>query len=104
MPLRLIRRLLSATCLCELSLRVLIPIMALAWTACETGCSSGGASTTQKVPPPPPAAAALGGSNYGWYYLTASCNREPYGVVYNYNTATATIDSQLQQMYNNGQR
>jgi hypothetical protein len=48
--------------------------------------------------------AALGGSNYAWYYLAAPCNREPYGVVYNYNTATATINSQLQQMYSNGQR
>ena len=28
----------------------------------------------------------------------------PYGVVYNYDTATATINAQLQQMYSNGQR
>ena len=48
--------------------------------------------------------AALGGSNYGWYYLAPPCNREPYGVVYNYDTATAEINAQLQQMYQNGQR
>jgi hypothetical protein len=47
---------------------------------------------------------ALGGSNYGWYNLGPNCDREPYGVVYNYDTATATINAQLQQMYNNGQR
>jgi hypothetical protein len=46
----------------------------------------------------------LGGSNYMTYHLDPPCNREPYGVVYNYDTATATINSQLQQMYNNGQR
>jgi len=73
----------------------------MAWIVLEIGCS-GGSSTVQKTPPPP--VAGLGGSNYGWYFLTASCNREAYGVVYNYNTATATIDSQLQQMYSNGQR
>jgi hypothetical protein len=38
------------------------------------------------------------------YHLDPPCNREPYGVVYNYDTATATINSQLQQMYTNGQR
>jgi len=48
--------------------------------------------------------AGLGGSDYGWYYLAPPCNREPYGVVYNYDTATATINQQLQQMYDNGQR
>jgi hypothetical protein len=47
---------------------------------------------------------ALGGSDYGWYQLDSPCIREPYGVVYNYDTATATIDAQLQQMYANGQR
>jgi len=90
----------------KLSLRVLIPVLAAAWCACEIGCSGSG-STTQKTPPPPPPPpppVGLGGSNYAWYYLAAGCNREPYGVVYNYNTATATIDSQLQQMYSNGQR
>jgi hypothetical protein len=84
-------------------LRRLIPLLFLAWSVCEIGCS-GGTSTVQKPPPPPPPMAALGGSNYAWYYLAAPCNREPYGVVYNYNTATATINAQLQQMYNNGQR
>jgi hypothetical protein len=53
---------------------------------------------------PPPPTAALGGSDYGWYQLDSPCIREPYGVVYNYDTATATIEAQLQQMYANGQR
>jgi hypothetical protein len=48
--------------------------------------------------------AGLGGSDYAWYHLDPPCNREPYGVIYNYDTATATINSQLQQMYSNGQR
>jgi hypothetical protein len=48
---------------------------------------------------------ARGGSDYGWYQIdAATCNRETYGVVYNYDTATATIKSQLQAMYSNGQR
>lgn len=47
--------------------------------------------------------AVAGGSDYAWYQLSG-CTREPYGVVYNYNTATATINAQLQQMYNAGQR
>jgi len=89
------------------NLRLWFPVAFVAWSVCQIGCSSG-APTVQQVPPPPPppppAAAALGGSNYGWYYLTPACDREPYGVVYNYNIATTTIDSQLQQMYNNGQR
>ncbi len=81
-----------------------LPLAAtLALCICLGGCSSSGSGTT-KTTPPPPSPAGLGGSNYGWYYLAPPCNREPYGVVYNYNTATATIDSQLQQMYNNGQR
>jgi hypothetical protein len=66
------------------------------------GCG-GGSSTTHTTPPPPPTV-ALGGSDYGWYQLDSPCIREPYGVVYNYDTATATIDAQLQQMYANGQR
>jgi len=88
------------------NLRLLILAPFAVWSVCQIGCSGGSPSTTvQQAPPsPPPVTAALGGSNYGWYYLTASCNREPYGVVYNYNTAAATIDSQLQQMYNSGQR
>ena len=89
------------------NLRLLRLVPFFAWGFCQIGCS-GGSPAVQPVspppPPPPPAAAALGGSNYGWYTLGPSCNREPYGVVYNYNTAAATIDSQLAQMYNNGQR
>ncbi len=75
----------------------------LAVSICWIGCSSGGGSksTTPVIPPP---AAGLGGSNYGWYHLDSNCNREPYGVVYNYDTETSTINSQLQQMYANGQR
>jgi len=76
-------------------------LIALGLIVCGVSCSSSGSSTGSGPPPPP---AALGGSNYGWYYLAPPCNREPYGVVYNYNTATATIDMQLQQMYTNGQR
>jgi hypothetical protein len=52
------------------------------------------------VPPQP----GLGGSNYGWYTLGPSCDREPYGVVYNYDVESATIDAELRQMYSNGQR
>src|ERR1700677_4543339 len=87
-------------------LRLLVLVQFVVFSVCQIGCS-GGAPAVQQVPPPPPpppAAAALGGSNYGWYNLTSSCDREPYGVVYNYNTAATTIVSQLQQMYNNGQR
>jgi len=73
---------------------------ALALSLCGAGCSGGSSPTS----PPPPVPAALGGSNYGWYSLGPSCDREPYGVVYNFDTATATIDTQLQQMYSNGQR
>jgi len=79
------------------ALAVVFTVVAL---VCWVGCSS--KSSANSGPPPPPA--GLGGSDYGWYYLASPCNREPYGVVYNYNTATATINSQLQQMYSNGQR
>jgi hypothetical protein len=48
--------------------------------------------------------ASAGGSDYGWYHLDPPCNREPYGVVYNYDVASTTIDAQLRQMYANGQR
>jgi hypothetical protein len=48
-------------------------------------------------------AQAQGGSNYGWYQING-CDREPYGVIYNYDTQSQVINSQLQQMYNNGQR
>jgi hypothetical protein len=82
------------------NLRLFAAVLVIA--LCDTSCSHGGSSVTpSKVPP---VAAALGGSNYGWYFLGPGCSREPYGVVYNYDTATATIDSQLQQMYSNGQR
>src|SRR5271156_5457147 len=70
-----------------------------------SGCGGGGSHAAAPAPAPPAlAAAGLGGSNYGWYHLDAPCSREPYGVVYNYDTATTTINGQLQQMYNNGQR
>lgn len=75
---------------------------ALALSTCWISCSGGGCSIAPIMPPPSPA--ALGGSNYGWYHLDPPCNREPYGVVYNYDIATATIDSQLQEMYSDGQR
>src|SRR5437660_564192 len=71
--------------------------LSMTFPACSGSNSSASA-------PPPPAQAGLGGSNYMTYHLDPPCNREPYGVVYNYDTATATINSQLQQMYNNGQR
>ncbi len=48
-----------------------------------------------------------GGSDYAWYELTSTpqpCTREPYGVIYNYNTAAASINAQLMQMFNSGQR
>ena len=79
----------------------LFAVLSLAVVFCSCG---GGSSTPPVTPPPPPPAAALGGSDYGWYQLDSPCIREPYGVVYNYDTATATIDGQLQQMYSNGQR
>ncbi len=43
------------------------------------------------------------GSNYAWYDLNG-CNREPYGIVYNYHVARSTVQAQLQTMYDNGQR
>ena len=81
----------------EACLSAVALVLIAGWTA----CSSGG-SPTNSGPPPP--AAALGGSDYGWYHLDAPCSREPYGVVYNYDTASSTINAQLQQMYSNGQR
>ena len=60
--------------------------LTLILSVCFTGCSSGGSSAVPN-PSPTPTPAGLGGSNYGWYYLDSSCNREPYGVVYNYDTA-----------------
>jgi hypothetical protein len=76
---------------------VRLSVTALALSISLTGCSS---SDNSSHPPTP----ALGGSNYLTYHLDSPCNREPYGVVYNYDTATATIESQLRQMYSNGQR
>jgi hypothetical protein len=78
-------------------------VMALWVIICVSGCSNNGAPA-MKIPSPPPTPAGLGGSNYGWYHLDPPCSREPYGVVYNYDTAKSTIDGQLQQMYNDGQR
>ncbi|HVX46898.1 MAG TPA: hypothetical protein VHC49_23600, partial [Mycobacteriales bacterium] len=56
----------------------------------------------------PPASAAApplvaGGTNYNWYKLNG-CDREPYGVVQNYDQAKSTIDRQLQAIYDSGQR
>ena len=85
----------------ELFFEASLSAVALVLIACWAACSSGRPSTNSG---PPPLAAALGGSDYGWYHLDAPCSREPYGVVYNYDTATATINAQLQQMYSNGQR
>jgi hypothetical protein len=92
------------TVLTEVADLIVLTLVALALIVCGVGCSSSSSGSSAGSGTPPPAPAALGGSNYGWYYLAPPCNREPYGVVYNYNTASATIDSQLQQMYSNGQR
>src|SRR5271165_482701 len=71
-------------------------------------CSGGGSMSSHVMPSPTPsptlAPAGLGGSNYAWYRIDPPCNREPYGVVFNYDTAKATIDAQLRQMYIQGQR
>lgn len=48
-------------------------------------------------------AASRGGSNYNFYRLDG-CTREPYGVIYNYDVATSTINEQLASMYVSGQR
>jgi len=47
---------------------------------------------------------ARGGTNYIYYQMDAGCSREPYGIIYNYDTHSSTINSELQTMYNNGQR
>jgi hypothetical protein len=97
------RRPLCDTGLCTKNIRRLIAAVVL--SVCGAGCSgSGGSSNSSTGQVPPPASAGLGGSNYGWYNLAPPCNREPYGVVYNYDTATTTINSQLQRMFTNGQR
>jgi len=50
------------------------------------------------------ASPARGGTNYIYYEMDTGCVREQYGVIYHYDTATSTINSQLQAMYDNGQR
>ena len=86
--------------------QMLARFLAVALSISLTGCGGGGSSTSSpsSPPSPPPLPAGLGGSNYLTYHLDPPCYREPYGVVYNYDTATATIDTQLQEMYHNGQR
>jgi hypothetical protein len=77
-------------------------VLSLVLLAGAIACGGGGGTT--QTPNPPPPAAGQGGSNYAWYQLDPPCTREPYGVIYNYDTASATIHTQLQQMYFNGQR
>lgn len=48
-------------------------------------------------------AAGRGGSNYHFFQLDG-CNREPYGVLKNFHTHRAQIESDLVRMYDNGQR
>ncbi|MGH9622730.1 MAG: FG-GAP repeat domain-containing protein [Bryobacteraceae bacterium] len=62
-----------------------------------------GAAITINGKPPASRSQMYGGSNYAWYYMDPSCNREPYGVIYNYDVATSIINSQLQQMRSYGQ-
>ncbi len=69
----------------------------VAFWSCGGAAPSQSSGSTQ-------APAGLGGSDYAWYHLDPPCSREPYGAIYNYNTAAATINSQLQLMYFNGQR
>jgi len=55
----------------------------------------------------PQALLAQGGSNYIWYQQDQSdgtCFVTDYGVLFNYHEAGSTIDNQLQDMYNAGQR
>ena len=75
---------------------ILLGLILIGLTAC--GGASNSAAGSSQLP------AGLGGSDYAWYHLDPPCGREPYGVIYNYETATTTITSQLQQMYSNGQR
>ena len=53
----------------------------------------------------PVAFATTGGSNYAWYNVV-DCVREPYYAIVNYDIpeVKSTVDAQLQQMYDNGQR
>lgn len=58
------------------------------------------------------AAVLPGGSNFNWFHVDKtysgatllSCNREPYGVVAQYNSNIPAIQARLQSMYNAGQR
>ena len=72
-------------------------------TCSGTGGNSSASAdlTVNQVPGGPQ---APGGSNYAWYQLDPPCTREPYGVIYNFNTANSTINQQLKTMFNNGQR
>jgi hypothetical protein len=45
----------------------------------------------------------IGGSNFGWYTLRG-CDREPFGVIANYQREKATIDDDLRKMFADGQR
>lgn len=80
------------------------PVAALAVVGMLIASLACGGGTTPSQSSGLPSAAGLGGSDYAWYYLDPPCTREPYGVIYNYDTASATINSQLQHMYSNGQR
>src|SRR5579864_9227261 len=102
----------SARCLICLSPFAMALFLA---TSVLAACGGSGApQTIAQMPLPTPSAfpsphgspapAGLGGSNYGWYYLGPNCDRERYGVIYNYDTQKTTIDAELAQMYINGQR
>jgi hypothetical protein len=49
-------------------------------------------------------AAAVGGSNYSWYAISG-CDREPYGIIFNYHVPNvrSQVQSQLAQMHASGQ-
>jgi len=56
-------------------------------------------------------AQVAGGTTIGWYSIGPACDRDPFGVVANYQsdnaarpTAKADIDAMLQQMYDQGMR
>jgi len=55
------------------------------------------------IAPAPVTAELKGGSNYDFFDIQG-CNRDPYGVLLNYNLASATINAQLAAMYAAGQR
>lgn len=52
----------------------------------------------------PPDSGYRGGSNYAWYYVSPTCVREPYGVLPNFHLKRTTIETQLIQMFDEGQR